>query len=106
MEIVDEQTEEKELTFKENFKIALDEKMKEKRRARALKTGVDNINYEFYRFIFEKCSERCILNFDNKLLDVKEIQCLTECSNHIKEVSTAYNSTNCFHVFNTPPAML
>ena len=48
------------------------------------------IPYGTYNWILFKCFDTCIKDFDNKLIDKAEADCVESCSNSLKESSDTF----------------
>lgn len=49
--------------------------------------------YEVYNFIIFKCFDACVANFNNKVLDVNERNCVGECIANIKNAPESFQKT-------------
>lgn len=93
-----EQSEEK-MSFREAFKMSYQAKIAEKTKAKETKVINESIPHDFYTYLYQKCTKRCIINFHNKVMDVGEIKCLHECANNHIEINKSFNESNTFVSF-------
>ena len=55
--------------------------------------------YATYNWILFKCFDACIKDFDNKIIDVQESKCATECTDNLKDAPEIFQKGHGFKGF-------